>query len=43
MPFMLTTILWALLATGASTGKLPPATGKEMTEAIIAVNKALGL
>jgi hypothetical protein len=40
---MLTTILWTLLVSGEPVGKLPPATAKEMTEAIIAVNKALGL
>ncbi len=40
---MLTTILWTLLVAGEPAAKLPPATAKEMTEAIIAVNKALGL
>jgi hypothetical protein len=40
---MLTTILWTLLVAGPPAAKLPPATAKEMTDAIIAVNKALGL
>jgi hypothetical protein len=40
---MLTTILWTLLVAGEPAAKLPPATAKEMTEAIIAINKALGL
>jgi len=40
---MLTTILWTLLVAGEPAGKLPAATAKEMTEVIIAINKALGL
>jgi hypothetical protein len=40
---MWTTILCSLLVAGGPVGKLPPGTGKEMTEAIIAINKALGL
>jgi hypothetical protein len=40
---MWTTMLCMLLAAGRPAAKLPPATAKEMTEAIIAINKALGL
>jgi hypothetical protein len=40
---MLTTILWTLLVAGQPTAKLAVATAKEMTEVIIAANKALGL
>ena len=40
---MLATIVWTLLAADPPPAKLPSATAKEMTEAIIAVNKALGL
>jgi hypothetical protein len=40
---MLATILWTLLVASEPAGKLPPATAKEMTDVIIAVNKVLGL
>jgi hypothetical protein len=40
---MLTTILWTMFVAGPPAAKLLPATGKEMTAAIVAVNKALGL
>jgi hypothetical protein len=40
---MLTTIVWTLLVAGSPANRLPTATAKEMTEVIIAVNKALGL
>jgi hypothetical protein len=40
---MLATIVWTLLVAGDPAAKLPAATAKEMTEVIIAVNKALGL
>ena len=40
---MLTTILWTLLLAGPPAAKLPAETAQEMTNAIIAVNKALGL
>lgn len=40
---MLATIVWTLLVAGDPAAKLPAATAKEMTDAIIAVNKALGL
>lgn len=40
---MLTTILWTMLVAGPPAAKLLPATAKEMTAAIVAVNKALGL
>ena len=40
---MLATILWTMFVAGPPVAKLPPATAKEMTEVIIAVNKVLGL
>jgi hypothetical protein len=40
---MLATIVWTLLVAGTPAGKLPSATAKEMTQVIIAINKALGL
>ncbi len=40
---MLATIVWTLLVAGTPAAKLPSATAKEMTDAVIAVNKALGL
>jgi len=40
---MLGTILGTLLMTGTTAAKLPPATAKEMTAIIVAINKALGL
>jgi hypothetical protein len=40
---MLATILWTLLVAGGPAAKLPAETAKEMTDVIIAVNKALGL
>jgi len=40
---MFATIVWTMLVAGSPAAKLPPATAKEMTEVIIAVNKALGL
>jgi hypothetical protein len=40
---MLATIVWTMLLAADPAGKLPAATAKEMTEVIIAVNKALGL
>jgi hypothetical protein len=40
---MLATIVWTLLVAGDPAAKLPAATAKEMTDVIIAVNKALGL
>jgi hypothetical protein len=40
---MLTTIVWTLLVAGNPAAKLPVATAKEMTEVIIAINRALGL
>jgi hypothetical protein len=40
---MLATLVWTLLVAGEPAAKLEPAVGKEMTAAIIAVNKALGL
>jgi len=40
---MLATIVWTLLVAGDPAGKLLPAAAKEMTESIIAINKALGL
>jgi hypothetical protein len=45
-PTVLAMKLWIVAAAATATtpaGKLPPVTGKEMAEAIIAVNKALGL
>jgi len=39
---MLATIVWTLFVAGDPAAKLPAATAKEMTEVIIAVNKALG-
>ncbi len=44
MTAVFTTALWAVAGSGAATpGKLAPSVSKEMTEAIVAVNKALGL
>jgi len=40
---MLATLVWTLLVAGNPAAKLEAAVGKEMTEAVIAVNKALGL
>lgn len=40
---MLATLVWTLLVAGDPTAKLDSAVGKEMTAAVIAVNKALGL
>jgi hypothetical protein len=40
---MLTIMVWTMLVAGSPANKLPPATGKEMREVIIAINKALGL
>jgi hypothetical protein len=40
---MLATIVWTMLIAGEPVAKLPPQVGKEMTAAIVAVNKALGL
>ena len=40
---MLATIAFSLLVAGDPTAKLPSATATEMTEVIIAINKALGL
>ena len=40
---MLATLVWTLLIAGDPAAKLEPAVGKEMTAAIVAVNKALGL
>ncbi len=40
---MLATLIWTLLVAGGPTAKLEPSVGREMTEAIVAVNKALGL
>jgi hypothetical protein len=40
---MLATLLWTLLVAGDPAAKLETSVGKEMTTAIIAVNKALGL
>ena len=40
---MLATLVWTLLIAGDPAAKLEPAVGREMTAAIIAVNKALGL
>jgi hypothetical protein len=43
MPAMLSTTLFTLWAAAATPAKLPPAVAKEMSEAILAVDKALGL
>ncbi len=40
---MLATIICTLLVAGEPAAKLPPAVGKEMTAALLAVNKVLGL
>jgi hypothetical protein len=40
---MLATLVWTLLIAGDPSAKLEASVGKEMTTAIIAVNKALGL
>jgi hypothetical protein len=40
---MLATIVWTLLVAGEPAAKLEASVGKEMTEAIVAVNKVLGL
>lgn len=40
---MLATLVWTLLVAGGPAAKLEAAVGKEMTAAIVAVNKALGL
>ena len=40
---MVSTIVWALLVAGQPVAKLEASVGKEMTEAIVSVNKALGL
>jgi len=40
---MLATLVWTLLIAGEPSAKLEASVGKEMTEVIIAVNKALGL
>ncbi|MBN2575029.1 MAG: hypothetical protein JXP73_10740 [Deltaproteobacteria bacterium] len=40
---MFATIAWTMFVAGPPVAKLPPETAKEMTEVIIAVNKALGL
>ncbi len=40
---MLATLVWTLLVAGSPPAKLEASVGKEMTEAIVAVNKALGL
>ena len=40
---MLTTIVWTLLVAGAPAAKLPGSVAKEMTEAVVSVNKVLGL
>lgn len=40
---MLSTTLFSLWAAAAGPAKLPPAVAKEMTEAVVAVDKALGL
>jgi hypothetical protein len=40
---MLATLVWTLLVAGEPAAKLDPSVGKEMTTAIVAVNKALGL
>jgi hypothetical protein len=40
---MLATLVWTLLVAGEPAAKLDASVGKEMTSAIVAVNKALGL
>jgi hypothetical protein len=40
---MLATLICTLLVAGEPAAKLPPAVGKEMTAALVAVNKVLGL
>jgi hypothetical protein len=40
---MLATLVWTLLVAGEPAAKLDSGVGKEMTEAIVALNKALGL
>jgi hypothetical protein len=40
---MLATLIWTLLVAGEPAAKLEASVGKEMTTAIIAINKALGL
>ena len=40
---MLVTLVWTLLVAGDPSAKLAASVGREMTDAIIAVNKALGL
>jgi hypothetical protein len=40
---MLTFMVWTMLVAGEPAKKLPNETGKEMTAAIVAINKALGL
>lgn len=40
---MLATLVWTMLVAGPPAAKLPTATAREMTEALAAVNKALGL
>lgn len=40
---MLTLMVWTMLVAGSPANKLPPATGKEMSAVIVAINKALGL
>jgi len=40
---MLATLVWTLLVAGTPSAKLEGSVGKEMTAAIVAINKALGL
>jgi hypothetical protein len=40
---MLATLVWTLLVAGEPSAKLEASVGKEMTEAIVTLNKALGL
>jgi hypothetical protein len=43
MATMLASVVWTLFVAGSPPAKLPSDTAKEMTEVLVAVNKALGL